>query len=406
MPSTLAWLDHSDYERRKAVEVIKLFEERGTVDELGVGTVRDALSDILFPGTSVLQPRARYFLIVPWIYQQLEAKRVPSSEIAAKARGMETDLIEQILASEDNEGAIGRVARKTLKLLPSTMFWAGLEAWGLRQYGGGQVDYHRWLDRYYRASRGVVRTEDGERVSDALRPAWRPGIPKAPNAFPKVPLSLELTREEAAYLQERILSHCGGTLLAHLVDRCKPADGIAFPWEHPEFEGFSDRHKDQLTHARTLSELIYGAVLAYNLMLAEKFVQREDWIVGYRELYDRWCKDVEESSSAYRAWSREDFWATVFKKNPRITSTTRTFIDTWFDHALGTHRRKLIGKPEVRRLLEDRELRLKGRLARLNNELALKNWGGASGVGRLSFRWNPQVRRVTSDIQRGLKANA
>ena len=406
MPSPLSWLDHSDYERRKAIEVIKLFEERGTVDELGVGTVRDAISELLFPGTSVLQPRARYFLIVPWVYQYLEAKRVPSAEIAAKARALETDLIEQILASDDNYGAIGRIARKTLKFLPSTMFWAGLETWGLRQYPGGQVDYHRWLDRYYRTSDGVVRTEDGERVSDAFRPAWRPGIPKPPAGFPKAPLSLQLTHDEAAYLQERILSRCGGSLLAHLVDRCGLAEDSEFAWEHPDYSGFSDRHKAQLTHARNLSELIFGAILAYNIMLAEKFAKREDWIDVYRELYSDWCEDIATRRADYQAWNRDDFWATVFKVNPRITSPTRFFIDTWFELALGPKLKDLPSRPQVRSLIQDRELRLKGRLARLHNDLALKNWGGASGVGRLSYRWNPQVRRIAADIQQGLGRHA
>lgn len=406
MPSTLAWLDHSDFERRKAIEVIKLFEERGTVDELGVGTVRDAISDLLFPGTSVLQPRARYFFIIPWVYLHLEAKRVPSAEIAAKARSAETDLIELILASDDSQGAIGGRARKKLKLLPSFMYWAGLGAWGLRQFPGGRDEYHRWLDRYYRVKDGVIRTEDGERVNDAFRPAWRSGIPKAPNGFLKEPLSLELTKEEAKYLQERILSTCNGTLLAYLVDRCKPAPDSDFVWNHPDFGSFTDRHKAQLEHARNLSELIFGAVLMYNLHLAEKFAKRQDWVEDYDARYKEWCEGLAVRYEAYKSWNRNDFWATVLKVNPRITSVTRGFIDTWFNLALAPAPASLPGKRQVRQLIADRELRLKGRLARLHNDLAMKNWGGASGVGRLSYRWDPQVRRVTADIQSGLGAGA
>lgn len=405
MTSTLAWLDHSDYERRKAVEAIKLFEEKGTVDELGVGTVRDAISELLFPGTSVLQPRARYFLIVPWVYQHLEAKRVPSAEIAGRARAIETDLVDQILDSDDSKGAIGRRARKTLKLLPSTLFWAGLGSWGLRQYKGTQDDYHRWLDRYYRVLDSVVRTEDGERVSDVFRPAWRAGIPRPPDRFPKVSLSLGLTREEALYLQERILAECGGTLLAHLVDRCRPADDTEFVWMHPEYSGFSDRHKEQLTHARNLSELIQGAVLIYNLMLAER-MGREDWIETYNGAHADWCAEVHRRRISYQGWSRDDFWATVYKVNPRITASTRGFIDAWLDFALGTGIEALPGNARLRRMIEERELRLKGKLARLHNDMALKNWRGSSGTGRLSFRWNPQVRQITADICRGVRGDA
>ena len=401
MPSTLSWLDHSDYERRKAIEVIKLFEERNTVDELGIGTVRDAISDLLFPGTSVLQPRARYFLIVPWVYEYLEAKKIPSAEIAAKARSVETDLIEEILTFDESSAPIGRLARKKLKLLPSTMYWAGLGAWGIRVYSGGQTDYHRWLDRYYRAKSGSPKPEDGERVTESIRSAWSSSIPDAPDGFPRVPLSLELTKEEAKYLQERILSTCGGTLLAHLVDRCKPAEDADFVWMHPEYAGFSDRHKAQLEHGRNLSELASGAVRLYNLMVAEKCA-RPEWIDAHREAFEEWCQGTSTRRSNYQAWNRNDFWATVYKVNPRIGSITREFVDAWFDLALGPNLDRLVESKPARRLIEERELRKKGKLARLHNELARKNWGGESGIGKLSYRWNPQVRQVTTDIQRGL----
>ncbi len=53
-------------------QVIDLFREKGTLDELGIGAIRDALSDLLFPGTSTIQTRPRYFLLVPWAFLRLE----------------------------------------------------------------------------------------------------------------------------------------------------------------------------------------------------------------------------------------------------------------------------------------------------------------------------------------------
>lgn len=44
--SFLAWLDHDEAERRRMLEVIELFRERDTVDELGIGSVRDAFSNL------------------------------------------------------------------------------------------------------------------------------------------------------------------------------------------------------------------------------------------------------------------------------------------------------------------------------------------------------------------------
>ena len=65
MVSTMAWLDFSEDEQRRARELLAFFSERDTRDELGIGTVRDALSDAMFPGTSVIQTRADHQIATP-----------------------------------------------------------------------------------------------------------------------------------------------------------------------------------------------------------------------------------------------------------------------------------------------------------------------------------------------------
>ena len=60
--AVLTWLDYSEADQRRAREIVAMFSQRESRDELGLGRIRDALSDTLFPGTSVLLTRARYFL--------------------------------------------------------------------------------------------------------------------------------------------------------------------------------------------------------------------------------------------------------------------------------------------------------------------------------------------------------
>ena len=74
--TSFTWLDYSEHERRQAMEIIDLFGEDETRDELGLGTIRDAFADLLFPGTSTIQTRARYFLFVPWVFLELEQKKI------------------------------------------------------------------------------------------------------------------------------------------------------------------------------------------------------------------------------------------------------------------------------------------------------------------------------------------
>ena len=45
----LGWIDFSKEQRNKVLSVINLLSEPGAVDELGVGIIRDAFSDIFFP---------------------------------------------------------------------------------------------------------------------------------------------------------------------------------------------------------------------------------------------------------------------------------------------------------------------------------------------------------------------
>nr|MDQ3816798.1 DUF6361 family protein [Acidobacteriota bacterium] len=111
------------------LDVIHLFQEKDTRDELGIGTVRDAFADLLFPGTSTIQTRAKYFLLIPWMYLRLEKQEVPSNTVAKKARNEEIALIDILSTSDDTQGVIGVVARRNLKRLPSNIYWQGLGRW-------------------------------------------------------------------------------------------------------------------------------------------------------------------------------------------------------------------------------------------------------------------------------------
>ncbi len=66
----LGWIDFSKNERNKVLSVIHLLYEPGAVDELGLGAIRDAFADYFFPGTSTVQTRTKYFLIVPYILKE------------------------------------------------------------------------------------------------------------------------------------------------------------------------------------------------------------------------------------------------------------------------------------------------------------------------------------------------
>ncbi|WP_269522421.1 DUF6361 family protein [Coraliomargarita parva] len=58
----IGWIDFSSEHREKMRAAIDCLSTPGAIDELGIGTIRDAFADILFPGVSTIQTRPKYFV--------------------------------------------------------------------------------------------------------------------------------------------------------------------------------------------------------------------------------------------------------------------------------------------------------------------------------------------------------
>jgi hypothetical protein len=399
--SSLTWLDYSEQQRKQILDVIDQFREQDTRDELGLGSVRDAFADMLFPGTSTIQTRARYFLIVPWIYRALENKRVPASGIAGRARKAELGLIEKIEESEDSEGNIGKIARLALKRIPSSVYWQGLGTWGIRQFRGSQAQYHRAIDRYYTLA-DTFRERSSEDESDQTPPAnWHSGLEEPPDDFPDK-CSLKLEPNEARYLADQIRTQCPESLLALLVGSPWRSDPVAFIWLHPNASQLPENIREQLLHARNFSEAMHGPVLLYNLMLAEQ-EKMKDYVQAYQKALAKWSTLIQSRHTAFEKWDRTRFWQLVSERNPRIGIQTKTFINTFCDICRDSRHSAIAKKEEIRDLIRQRERALKKGLARIGNPQAGKLWSGASGTGQIDFRWF-FAQRILRDIFAALDA--
>lgn len=405
MNSTFTWLDYSERERRAMLDVVDLFREQDTRDEMGLATVRDAFSDLLFPGTGSLQTRARYFLFTPWIYLDLERRRTPSLRVASRGRAEEARVIEALKVNEGPEtGVIGARSGAALRRLPSSIYWLGLAKWGILVFPGSQDAYHRSLDRFYERQGTRLRTDDGEAFDRAGIRNWDGGLPPRPEGFPEAAV-FALTEPEAAYLQEQVLRRAPGTLLAFLVAGQDPeALATKFPWEVEETRALPEPLGTHLRHARCFAEAMHGAGLLYNLMLCE-VSRRDDRAVGYAARLGAWAAEVAERREALSAWwkERELLWHLVASaRGAPVPFPVRAFVERWVGWVLAQSGLPAPGaSDDARRMVRQREEMLKRGLSRFTNKRALEMWGGSSGAGRLDYRWG-SVRRIVADIREGL----
>jgi hypothetical protein len=393
MSSAFTWLDHSDKERRKVLEAIDRFKETDTRDELGIAPIRDAFSDLFFPGTGVLMTRARYFLFVPWMYVELERKGF-RDDIETRGRRLETQLIETL---GNEPGAIGKIAKGTLKRLPSSIYWLGLSTWGIRTFDGTHADYHRFIESGANRVAREARNDDGDLVGDGPARTWHGGLPRAPAAFPKT-ATLELTRVEANYLRERIRLSAPGSMLALLL-RSGDLPDVAYPWMHPRFADLPQEVRRALLHAQCFAEVMHGAAILYNLMLAE--ADKRDSVGAFRARLTAWSEELQGRESEIRSWKVSDFWQ-LARSIANVHPRTFEFVNHWLELTTWESPAKASDDRTARALLQMREQRLKGPRARLNNPRALELWGGDSGTGRLVYRW-PTGRRLIGDILEGLE---
>jgi hypothetical protein len=396
MTSGLAWLDHDTTARDRTKRILALFQERGTQDQLGLGGIRDSFADLLFPGTSTIQTRLRYFLFIPWTYSRLEQDEVPSRRIGAEARENELSLVVPLLSARE-EGVFGRSAGGELKRVPSEVYWGGLGSWGIRRFDASRDQYHRAVDEIYRRRKQARATgsELAEREPGVI--TWHPELPAPPSDFPEQ-ATLALTREEAEFIRDRIVAEHGEKLLGWLaVHHARSA--VRFPWEHPLAEAMPEVHQGTLYHARMFSTVMHGAPILYNLMLAEE-VGRDALVDEYRRRFQAWAENLERQE--VEVWSLGQMFAIArLQRLHAISPQTEEFVHRWVT-MVRSDALTIPTSTEARKLLRNREMLLKGARSLFRNRRALEErFQGGLGMGQLSYRW-AEVEALLNDLHDGL----
>jgi len=405
MTSRFAWIDIDEASRRTMLDFIDQFRDQGTLDELGIGVLRDAFADYFFPGTTTVQTRARYFLFVPWIYRRLEDRRTPSVELARRLRSGELALLQAMLDAGvgDGERLIGRQSGAALKRWPSSIYWAGLGKWGIRRFPGSQERYHRWLDTFYQRKKNAleeIERESGGEYLDNWDPD--PHFPKMPEGFPEG-MTMDLRRGDAEYLIHRIRISCPGTLLASLLGNAPALEADSI-WMLPSLGDLAPELQDQIRHARWFAQVMHGANLLY-YWSAANLGQQKDRADSAEALLDKWSSTLVDDWKDLLDWSatRSKLWENPALREVKVPERTRRFVESWLNLVLERGPQPGIWKFDAAlQLVKDRERETKGEArARLWTRQQLERWDPTGTPSLLDYRWGI-ASSMLDDIQRGL----
>lgn len=132
--ATIGWIDFSPNDRHRIGSVLEMLQPNGVVDELGLGTIRDAIANQLFPGISTIQTSAKYFFIVPYIlydYQLMKPYKRNSITSSKYMEEKEYEIMWDLAEKYNHErgaGVIGILKKRKQKIVrrPSAIYWNGL----------------------------------------------------------------------------------------------------------------------------------------------------------------------------------------------------------------------------------------------------------------------------------------
>lgn len=391
--SAFGWYAIDPGQRRRMMEAVDLFRDKTTIDDLGIGGIRDSFSDALFPGTSTLHTRLRYVLFIPWL-MQASMHQETARQMQVAFRDLEYRFIAALTQGGEGQGVFGRQSGRELLRLPSVAYWGALGSWGIVERG---TSAHRIFERSVlrrEEQRTLPKADDAESRPELTSSGIDEGIPLAPADLLEQ-ASFTLRPEDAEYISEAILRSHPGSLLAHLIGHrpatwTNTASAPSSPWDPSIREDLPAHLEGIVDRAQKFSLAVHGANLLYNLLVAEESQSStadddDDLVQHYRGLLEEWS---EEIALAPRM-TPEDQWATwdlVLGMNRRLTPSTKDFLSTWFDTSPDSA--DVSRDRKLRDLVRGRERQAKGARARLGNRRALDAWNGASGVGRLTFRWN------------------
>lgn len=396
---SIGWIDFSKEDAESLLSKINGLKNPEAVDEIGIGQIRDAFANLFFPGTSTVQTRAKYFLIVPYILKEVCDPKFKSKNhepILKTVDRMEQECAELLDAnsSDENNEKDGLIGRNLIKngqwvaRSPSSIYWNGIKTYGICD-ANDSVSIQKFISEVKENS----KTFKGYELLSANKDDYFQEL-KFPINLPldhqdswREGLNLDLTNSEALFLRNKITEHCQDKLLTYLLLSKKNIR------TYKSFEDiYKNLDKDIPSHIQAnvklawqFSRFVYVARVRYN------------YILGNEEAKEKW-KDILNQPNYMMELDISNIEA-LFGYINRDTILFLNRFKEEFLKSVSSKNYKVLDN-----ILAEREKEIKKDIQRL--KLPKKEYQHGEWIGGkyLDYRFRI-AKRLIEDINQGLNKN-
>jgi len=409
--SGLGWIDFSAEDKDKVMKVIALLKEEGTVDELGVGVIRNALSDVMFNGITTIQTRAKYFFIVPRIIQSFINQKKRDTSLLRYLHNEETRIMNELtwaLEDPEKQGIIGYTVAlenknrpkrqwKEVERKPSAIYWNGIRTFGICNTQYSLQNFLSAIEQKEKRKTklGYVPLDDESKDDwDAeVESKFYFHLPDYNPDWDK-DLSIELTEEEGNFLRHKIIDTQKEQLIALVLDNKErisqflDAKSFEEMSKMPFVKTLPEDTKNIIYTARDFWRILYGAHIRYNVIL-HQIQENEKRITEFQEKWARWLEDMNKFKK--NDFNREFMWELVLSRS-RVQHYTKRFVNAWIDEIFKDNPRENI----LDEMVIDQERSNKGKRSKLNHQHDVK-YSEWVGINSMDFRFS-NAQKIIQDI--------
>lgn len=387
---------------------------QGAIDELGLGRIRDAFSDQMFPGMSTLHRKSKYFVLLPALYDQLAKTNITDRKnIASLIRQWEINMTisllnyanEKKLSTEgitgNSIGIDGLRKGEFVKIRPTSIYLSSLKFFGLVDDKMNLTDliWHQSCKNHDVLAKGRrtknIRTKNDE---DPDETDGNKGV--VPNFFPfpgydfgkESSISLTLTSYEAQVLRGKIIGKCCENGHDNIFSYILRHDNIKIENDFFDMktavDGFPEELKKVYDMACDFSRWAHLMNTYYRYVFYQKTANEDA-----RNTQKKHIDEILETRH-YPTKERIDEIIDYVKSLPyfRDVNGLCEFCKT-ASECIDTDKEE-----ELIRQIADREKKIKGSHYKIGNE-RYKNTNYIDLPGYYTYRWNEIVYSMINDIR-------